>query len=262
MSAFSRTVADDGRPHYKFQVKDTLVVIPGDIHFPIANEYLVKQATLLADQIKENVGKRVLFLQGDTLDQEGFSRFPKDPERLVKAVNVKKEREALKRWIPRWLDTYDYIVFAPGNHELRAEKLVHVSPGFTGLGWWWPYEGVLSDSRLVLLDTGYRAELLSGPGNRRTVVEHGDRLRGASGKSPAASVAEQNPGEQTILFGHSHRCARATHTRYLSGKRSMTEAVNVGTLVDVKKNNYASEPNWQPGCAYVYNSHVELWNGL
>jgi len=233
--------SDDGRPLYKFPV-DGYYVVPGDIHFPIHNPTLVNRYTL------ENIPKgATLFLQGDTGDQEAFSRFPKDPEKIAKSHSIKKEREHWTRYLDRWLEVYDKIIIGPGNHEYRCQKLVYGNPGFIGMGWWWPYQGLFADSRITLLDYGFRACI------GKVVIEHGDKLKGASAKFPAYGVAEAARDGMVHVFGHTHKFGYAEYTSYVQGKARTTVGINVGTLVDTRKQDYANEPNWQPGAVHINN---------
>jgi predicted phosphodiesterase len=251
---FTHKLAPDGRPFYKFDFRGRRVVRPGDIHLPNQDNNALRAATI--DAVGKN-DNPILFLGGDTGDMEGLSKFPKDPDKIVKKNSIKKEREAWERWLERWLNVYDEIVIAPGNHERRAHNMVFSNPAFVGMGWWWPYGDLFVDNRLTVLDVGYRAELDFGT-NPKIYDEHGDELRGATSKCPAAGVAEHNPGDHVIIFGHTHRAARVTHTRLKGGKKMQCTAINVGHLSDTKKNGYASDPNWQFGCAYLDEDDIDL----
>lgn len=248
-------LAADGRPFYKFDVRGKKVVIPGDIHIPNQDSAALRAATIeaVAGAKRKDL---VLFLQGDTTDMEGFNRFPKDPAKIVKKNNIRKERSGVKNWLNRWRETYGTIIWAPGNHELRAHKMVFENAAFVGMKWWWPYEGLLDG--IILLDVEYQAELDFGT-RPRIIVEHGDNLKGHSSKlSPSAAVAEANPGEQIIVFGHTHRASQSTHTRFIGGKKQLTTAINVGHLSDTRKNGYAKAPNWQHGCLYLTEDSHDL----
>ena len=249
---FTKTKAEDGRPFYKFNFRGRKVVVPGDIHLPNQDSHSLRRATI--DSV-DSVENPLLFLQGDTFDMESLSRFPKNPEKILKTNSLRKEKEAGKVWLDRWLDVYEEIVIAPGNHEKRAYR--DTDPAFEGMGWWWPYGDLFNDPRITILDVGYRAELDFGT-RPRIFCEHGDDLRGVSGKCPAASVAESNPGEHVLIFGHTHRAARVTHTRYFAGKKMNTTAINLGHLSDTKKNGYATDPNWQKSCLYLDEDNLDL----
>lgn len=252
MAQFSKRQAEDGRPFYKFDFRGKRVVIPGDIHCPNQHSQYLRAAT-----IDGRDGASILFLQGDTGDMEGLSRFPKDPDKVVKKTSIKKEKEAISAWLERWLAVYDEIIVAPGNHERRAHNMVFSNAAFVGMGWWWPYGDLFVDPRITVLDVGYRAELDFGT-KPRIFLEHGDELRGVTGKCPAATVAEANPGDHVLIFGHTHRAAKVTHTRYYAGKRVLTTAINVGHLSDTRKNGYANDPNWQFGCLYLDDQDLDL----
>lgn len=249
---FTKRTAEDGRPFYKFDFRGRKVVRPGDIHLPNQDSAAVKFCTI--DNVDKSE-KPLLYLGGDTGDMEGLSRFPKDPSKIIKHNSIKKEREAWERWLERWLNHYEAIIVFPGNHERRAFK--DTDPAFAGLGWWWPYGDMFNDSRILVGDIGYRAEWDFGT-NPRVFDEHGDELRGISGKCPAASVAEANPGDHTLVFGHTHRAAEVVHTRYYAGRRVLTRAINVGHLSDTRKNGYANDPNWQRGCLYASEDDLDL----
>lgn len=254
MINFTRRLAEDGRPMYKLNVRGKRVVIPGDIHFPNQHHDSLKAATVTA---VDKGDCPILFLQGDTFDMEGFSRFPKDPEKIVKKTSVKKEKEIAKRWLDTWLDIYECIFIMPGNHERRAHNVVYSNAAFTGMGWWWPYGDLFNDPRIIIGDIGYRAELDFGT-RPRVFIEHWDEIRGATGKCPAASVAENNPGSHVLIGGHTHRAATVTHSRYFAGKRLNTTAINLGHLSDTRKNGYAASPNWQRGCLYIDEDEQDL----
>ena len=242
---FKRTTLDDGRPLYTFP-NDKTYIVPGDIHFPIHNPTLVTKATL-------NKSCDVLFLQGDTGDQEGFSRFPKDPEKIAKSNSMVREKDNWKKYLDLWLKEYKYIIIGPGNHEYRAQKLVFGNPGFIGMDWWWPYGSLFNDNRIILLDHGYRAII----GN--CVVEHGDMLKGSTGKCPAYSVAESARDGLFHIFGHTHKVGSSYFTSFKKGKAVVTTGINIGTLVDTKKVDYTYEPNWQAGYACIVPGNVETY---
>lgn len=246
----TKSIAEDGRPFYKFNVRDKRVTLISDVHFPNQDTHGLTTATL-------NNRSSILFLNGDMGDMEGLNRFPKDPEKIVKKNSILKEKDAWARWLDKWVALYDHIIIGPGNHERRAYNMLYQNAAFVGMGWWWPYGDLFCDSRFTVLDVGYRAELDFGT-TPRVFLEHGDELRGAGSKCPAAGVAENNPGEHIIIFGHTHRAARVTHTRYFAGKKKMTTAVNTGHLSDTRKNGYANDPNWQRGCLYLGPDELDL----
>lgn len=247
----TRSVSDDGRPLYSLDKKETYV-IPGDIHFPIHNPRLVN--LLHSDEFSSG---SILLLQGDTFDQEAFNRFPKDPERLLKTDSIKLERKFLDKYLNIWLGKYKHVIFGPGNHENRAGKMSETNPAFSGMGWWWPYGSSLMDSRVTLLDYGYRARI------GRVVVEHGDQLRGAGSKSGPAHTVASNARDGLIhVFGHTHRVCFSEHISYSGGKRLVTAAINIGTLVDSKKQTYASEPDWSSCIVSVGPTNIEWRTNL
>lgn len=240
---FSKQIGGDGRPLYKFP-NDRSYLIPGDIHFPLHSESLVAEFTMQSAD--------VLFLQGDTGDQEAFSKFVKDPEKIAKDNSMNRERDCWRKWLFKWLDKYDTVIIGPGNHETRAWRSTMHSPGFVGLGWWWPYGSLFEHPRIVILDMDYRARI----GNVH--VEHGDRIKESEGKFPALNVAEHYSDGNQIVFGHSHKRQVAGFTSYTGGQKKITTAYNVGTLVDIKQAKYVNQPNWQPGAAIVDNNEVTL----
>jgi predicted phosphodiesterase len=244
--SIKKRIAADGRPMYLLP-GDRNYVIPGDIHFPIHSNLLVKWATQPVDI------NNALFLQGDTGDAEAFSRFPKDPEQIAKSHSMRRERECWKRWLGTWMEQFDELYIAPGNHEGRVAKLLMTSPAFIGLNWWFPYQDLFNDPKITVLDIGYRAKI-----GRNIYVEHGDLLRGATGKCPAASVAEHNPGNHTIIFGHTHRVAHVNHTTYRNGNPQVCTALNTGHCQDTRRNGYASNPNWQPGRCTITEGQPRL----
>lgn len=252
MLKFTKTLSSDGRPLYRFPY-DANYCVPGDIHFPLQDSPRLKRFTLSS----LSSGCNILVIQGDGGDQEAFNKFSKDPEAIVKGHSMKRERAAYTEYLDRWLTGgYDYVLIGPGNHGDRAGKLVYSNPGFLGLGWWWPYGSIFQDERIIIMDSNYRAQI-----GKNIYVEHGDSLRGASDstkKGAAASVAEANPGGNTIIFGHTHRAGIGYHTRYPSGERIVTRTVNVGHCLDVKKVDYVKGPNWQSGCGYVIDGKVSL----
>lgn len=131
--------------------------------------------------------------------------------------------------------------------------MVFSNPAFLGMGWWWPYGSLFADKRITLLDHGYRAVI----GN--VVVEHGDKLKGATAKCPAFGVAESARDGLTHVFGHTHKSGFAQHTSYVKGKARVTQAYNVGSLIDARKQDYANEPNWQPGSLHINQGDCELY---
>lgn len=238
----SKTRGGDGRPVYRLPENESYLV-PGDIHFPYHSERLVEQFTL-------NTGARVLILQGDTGDQDAFSKFTKDPEKIAKAGSMRSERNYWTKWLSKWKEEFDHIIIAPGNHETRAYRSTSSSAAYIGMGWWWPYGGMFDDPKISILDMGYRIKI----GNVH--VEHGDLLKAAEGKFPALGVAAAYSDGSSIVFGHSHKRQVAGFTSYVGGKKKITTAYNVGTLVDVKNVNYTNQPNWQPGAAIITNGRT------
>lgn len=239
-----RSKTADGRPLYLLDRKR--YVIPGDIHFPIHDEEALKVTLLPRFQ------GHTLLLQGDTFDTEPFGRFTKNPERIIKSTSIKKERECASRWLDKWLNLYEEILIFPGNHEARCQRFANENLGTVESGWWWPYGSLFADSRITLGEVNYVATLSN------IVIEHGDKKKGISGKTPAASVAEYIKDGKIHIFGHSHKASQVKFTSYSGGKKIVTTAINVGTFCSTKKQNYVNQPNWQAGIVVIGEENVCL----
>jgi predicted phosphodiesterase len=232
-----KTTTADGRPMYILP-ENLSYLIPGDIHFPVHSERLVKEYTV-------GTGADCLILNGDTGDQDAFSKYSKDPEKMAKSGGMVAERHYFKKWLDIWKQEYEYIVLFPGNHETRAYRSTCSNPAYIGMDWWWPYGSLFNDKRIVIGDMSYIARV----GN--TFIEHGDLLKGAEGNMPSVKAAEYYANGANVVFGHSHRCQVGSYTSYVGGKKKVTTAYNTGTLCDVSKVKYAARPNWQPGAVII-----------
>jgi len=228
----SKTISKDGRPQYKL---DTVIdwVVPGDIHLPFHDPVALSK-------LPRATG---LFITGDLLDYYWLSSWPKLADKVKKA-GYTATREAAKDFVAWIHPRYKYKVFGAGNHELRIETLSRKYPGFDGT-WYWMFADILPKT-WIYLDHGYRCILPQKTVNGLPIVlEHGDRTL-YGGVPSAERLVNGYPGQCTVI-GHNHRLQSHFKTTWNVGKSTVTQAYTVGHLSDIKKNNYASNPNWQQG---------------
>lgn len=236
----SKKLAADGRPQYKINNKISWTV-PGDIHLPFQDKRALQHIT------DNPFGTSGLFITGDLLDYYWLSSWPKLADK-TKQAGYTATRENLKDFVSAVSNNYDYVAFGSGNHELRLETLTRKFPGFDGK-WYWIVADLLPTT-WTFFDHGYRCELSQKTTNGLPILlEHGDRAL-YGGVPSAERLVNAYPGQCTII-GHNHRLQHHYKTTWKNGRSTTSMAYTVGHLSDIRKNNYAANPNWQQGYATI-----------
>lgn len=215
------------------------ILIPGDIHFGCNDVRSLEVMTTLALK----VGVNGTFLQGDTYDYHGLSKYPKSAEKAGIESRVIDEVTASRQWLAAW-KTLGPLWMGPGNHEERWYGLVDANPALHGTHWFSPLEWYGLDDGVHFFGREYLAKM--GP----LLVCHGHQLRGAMLKHSAASVLGEYPGQNT-LYGHTHRIDSCTRPTWKNGEPVSHGAWNVGHLQDVDGQDYAKLPVWEQGFAVI-----------
>lgn len=239
----------DGRPYAKINFACNWV-IPGDIHIPFHDPLALGH--LWQDQFEiflksSPEDKNGLFITGDLVDLYWLSSWPKNGDK-AKATGYNATRKSLMEFVSCVSQNYDYVIYGCGNHEDRVSRLGKQFPGFDG-DWHWMFKDILPTTWHYLPHT-YRAELPQRTGNGLPIViEHGDKAL-YGGVPSAEKLCSSYPGQCTII-GHNHRIQQSVKTTWRKGKPTTSMAFTVGHMSDIKKNNYAANPNWQHGYATV-----------
>lgn len=246
MLKVSKKISGDGRPQYKIHTKLDWDV-PGDIHLPFEDPSAVKH-------LRGGAG-RGLFITGDLFDYYWLSSWPKLADK-TKTAGYEATRAAGRTFVADIAGMYDEVVYGEGNHELRVETLSKRFPGFDGR-WWWLLADILPKN-WTYLDHGYRCEFAQKTTNGLTIdAEHGDRTL-YGGVPTAERIVAAYPG-QCKFIGHAHRTQFTIKNTWNVGQPITSMAYVVGHMCDIKKNNYANNPNWQQGLGRISrDGHTEL----
>ena len=234
-----KSKSPDGRPLYKIEV-DSPVAIPGDVHIPFHDPVALNtfiEATWEYD---------TLIILGDLFDNYALSTFPKSQAKLAK-YSIRKEVDVAAKWIAKLNDTYSDVVYLPGNHEERWNRLVGKNAALEGMEWWWPLRDIIPPN-WKLLDVDSRIELRGSGGSNgiRVSLEHGDKASRNSSYVSADKLTGLYPGQVSII-GHNHRLAAHHRTHWIGGKPVEAHAYSVGHLADIGRLGYVSAPDWQKG---------------
>lgn len=195
--------------HVPTKAGDVLLV-PGDIHFPLADDGAVE----LMIKVAKGVGVNNVCLIGDTFESAGLSRHKSlraarnfvDRGGTIKA-ETKAARpmfQALKRMCkPGTLRALG------GNHDASWWAAVQDDyPGLMDTEWYELY-GDLFDGWHMYDDM---AALKYGA----LLISHGHNLLGSTSRGAAAAVLKNYPG-QNSLFGHNHKLDVATTPTFKDG---------------------------------------------
>lgn len=245
---YTKTKSRDGRSQYT--LKDTISwIVPGDIHLPFQDK---KAVTACMDYGQCTRG---LLITGDLLDYYWLSSWPKNTK-STKIGGLKKHREAINWFVPL-TSHFDEVLYIAGNHEARLEALTRKYPGFDG-NWWWMFEDILP-KHWNYFDHGGRVILPQKYGGIPIVVEHGDRTL-YGGVPTAKRLVDSYPNQCTVI-GHNHKVQTHHKVTWKGGVPLLATAHTVGHLSDIKKNNYANNPDWQHGWAHIAE-HGSITNVL
>lgn len=246
MIRLNKSHAPDGRPHYKLTTDDT-IAIPGDIHIPFHDP------VALATFVRSTKQCDILLIIGDLFDNYALSRFPKNQSALAK-YTIRKEVEIAEKWFRIFDETYKEVIYLPGNHEERWNRLVDSNPALAGMDWWWPIRDIVP-SRWELLDVDSRVELYKF--GRRHVIEHGDKASRNSAYVSTDKLTNLYPNQTTII-GHNHRLGSHSRTLWINNRPTLSLAYSVGHLATISKLKYLSAPDWQQGGLVIGDLGIRL----
>ena len=217
-----------------------------DVHFPHQSTESVEILYQILDDLED-----VEFVadQGDTLDCQEISAFPKDPEKrisLKEEVIMGAEHFAtVSQLVPN-----AEKIWCEGNHEDRLRRLI------------WSLADKRQAGEILALDSIRQAlqwgsmlgldslgwESIPYPKhhllNNRLIVCHGEVARQGSGQS---AKAELKKFSKSGISGHTHR------VEYY-GERTYDGSIGwwgLGCLCDITNVQYTNHPNWQQGFAVV-----------
>lgn len=198
----------------------TRTLIVGDLHFPYHDPRAVEAALRRARQLKP----QTIVVNGDLLDCEDLSRFPKDPRTTAKfEAELELAKDFLRRLPPCRL------LLTMGNHEERIQRLLwKQAPALSGLA-------CLRVPALLGLSSGHYRDRPFRIG--RLLVQHGE----AYGTTAARKSLDKWPG-LNVVQGHSHRLSQIWRRTHL-GTFSSVEG---GCLCDLSP-SYCHLPDWQQG---------------
>lgn len=234
------------RPLHRVDVRPgSLVLLPGDIHFPVEDHRVLD----LMIRCARDVGVTDVGLIGDTFDYWGLSGYRKEAARNYDNGRLQEEAEVGRQWLEglRELVPAGRAWIGPGNHEDRWYDLVDDNPTLHGMEWWHPVRDVVAGWEL--LPRAWRVK--AGP----LTIEHGDHLLGVAaggGKFPAATCLTNYPGQNT-LFGHTHRIDVCTRPTEKDGELVAHGAWTIGHTSDPRRNGsyMLGGHRWEQGFAIV-----------
>ena len=207
-----------------------IFLISSDWHVPNYDEDLA--LNLLATAEEQKINK--LIIPGDFLNLDILSKFVSYPYPLEK--ELKNARDLLSLL----LETFQQILFIPGNHERRIiRKLNTLLP-------WELFTNLITDSKQVLTTPRDYLILTTPTGSWRVChPENYSRTKG----SVAVQLADLY--HQHIIAGHSH------HLGLNISKSGLYVAIDCGGLFDEKKIEYVQGTNLLPGWnqGYVILDH-------
>jgi hypothetical protein len=194
----------------------TRLFIPGDIHFPVHWEALLRlYHKSLPAIMKGRAGQVVLI--GDTFDSFGLSTHQKAAKARRTRGRIKDEVAAGAPHVKaftRWPTTV-----LTGNHEDWWDDVVDENPALEGFEWWDMYRGALEGAKVM----PYGTALMAGP----LFICHGDELLGSLSKQSARTVLSNYPG-QNSLYGHTHRIDQCTRPTAKNGGQVTHGAWSIG----------------------------------
>lgn len=196
--------ASHAKPTEGFRLPTSIkkILFLSDLHFPYHNTEAINAA--IQEGKKENVD--CVYINGDLLDFYQVSHFLKDPRKadMFNELELGKEFFGyLRQEFPK-----ANIYYVPGNHEIRLEKYLMVkAPELLGI----------PEFRLdVLLNVREHDVVFIPHGSKiyfgKLLVEHGDKLRGTGGVSPARTLALKF--KRHCISGHWHRTNEAISKVY------------------------------------------------
>jgi predicted phosphodiesterase len=210
-------------------------VFLGDWHVP----YHDPTAVGLALDFVRWFRPTAVFILGDFVDCYAFSRFDKDPRRLLEAQDELDQGRAILARLAK-AARGARLHYLDGNHEHRLPKYLCKHPELSSL------KAVQLPSLLGLREMGYRHhgchEHLTWSGLR---VEHGDLVRRASGATAKAMLERRGV---CGISGHTHRLG-AYYRTDANGPKVWLEN---GCLCDTRPDYMIGEPDWQQGFTVAY----------
>lgn len=221
----------------ELELKDGIVLVASDIHFPYQDNDAI---TAFVDYATE-IQPEVVVLNGDLLDFYKLSRFSKDPAGKNPAEEIEMCRAFLEDLRARLPQTEIYYTI--GNHETRLEKYVLDNA---------PQIACLIDNVFEIIKTqDYEVKgCASLTINDTLVFKHGTRLGNKTGLS---AIKELEAHYLSGATGHTHRLARFSTRK--SGRRFIW--LETGCLCDLNP-EYMINADWEQGFAELQFKNSKL----
>lgn len=216
------------------------MVISSDVHMGAQDDYVLNAKIAFMRDFKPDC----YIENGDLYDFWSISRFDKEPEKWLDiGGRLQEEFDVASDHWQEVCNISKRVEYILGNHEDRLNRLVKANQGLFKLRAlnWHTLAGI--PQRVKIHPYGTRIKI--GP----VGIEHGDKIGGAGAKYRAEWALSNRVGENTV-FGHWH-LSQTMHKTVL-GK--VYFAHGLGHQSDLKKQKYASNPNWTHGFAAI-----EFW---
>lgn len=236
---------------------DTSVLVLSDIHFPFHDPDALETALRWGKKRNPDI----VYLNGDTLEQYGTSRWEPDPRKRDVPQELKLSLQGLqyiRECFPK-----SRIVFKHGNHEDRWERyMIQNAPVLLGIEEF-QLSRLLRFSDLGIEEVESRQVALLG----KLMLVHGHEL-------PKGMNNPVNPARglflrvnETAMCGHFHQSSQ--HSDSTGIRKRHISCWSTGCLCDLSP-DYAVANKWNHGAAWVQVKgsgefaveNVQIINGL
>lgn len=214
------------------------VLVMSDIHFPYHDKGALEAAVMYAVKRKPDI----VYLNGDTVENYGVSRWEPDPRKRDVARELKLSRQGLEFLRNKFPKAR--LIFKHGNHEDRWESfMIKNAPAVLGV------EDFLL-SRLLRFDSLGIEEVGS-----RQVATLGKLMLVHGHEMPKGMNNPVNPARglflrmnETSMCGHFHQTSQ--HSDSSGIRKNLVSCWSTGSLCDLSP-DYAICNRWNHGFAWV-----------
>lgn len=230
-------IKDKKIPNIELNLKEGLIVVGSDIHFPYQDD---KAVAAFIDYCNF-YDPKIIVINGDVLDFYKLSRFSKDPAGKNPKEEIEMAREFFKTL--RGKCPKAKIYYTIGNHETRLEKyILDYAPQISCL-----MDNVFQIMKLEDYDVIGCGSLLV---NNSVIFKHGSRLGSKSGLS---AIKELEAHYLSGATGHTHRLAKFSTRK--SGRRFVWFETGCLCTLDPE---YMVDPDWEQGFVTLYFENNKL----
>lgn len=228
------------------RLRPRLVAVASDFHVPFHNVRLVENWIQMVADIQPDV----VVVNGDFLDCESISRFPKPPGGPSLQAEVDQGIEILSAIADAAPNAERHLT--EGNHEERLERFILENQGVGSL------RCLRIPELLECEDLGFKWYAYEHPVEfGKLSVIHGHYARKHSAYSAKAHLLDG--GYDTVVHGHTHRLG----AYWVTGAKGIKRGFELGGLYDYAQAEYVrGVKNWQNGFALCYvfedDVHVDL----